>query len=146
MFRIVYVSSASKYFDISEIDVMLERARPKNEVLGITGMLLYKDGNFLQCLEGEEAAVTKLANTISQDSRHSDVLVLMRGPAERRLFPGMPMGFHDLGADPPTNHPGYTDFIDSPLTRATFSLDPSRSINLLTLFSPQPDPPSPAHY
>jgi hypothetical protein len=138
MFRIVYISSASKYFDISEIETMLERARPKNHALGITGMLLYKDGNFLQCLEGEEAAVTKLANTISQDPRHSEILVLMRGPAERRLFPGMPMGFHDLTKEPLIKHSGFAEFIDSPLIRATFSLDPSRSLNLLSLFSPQP--------
>jgi len=146
MFRIVYISSASKYFDISDIDLMLERARPKNDALDVTGMLLYKDGNFLQCLEGEEEAVTKLANTISQDHRHTDVIVLMRGPADRRLFPNMPMGFHDLTKEPLPNRSGFTDFIDSPLTRATFSLDPSRCINLLTLFSPQPEPPSPAHY
>jgi len=138
MFRIVYVSSASHYFSKSEIQAMLEGARPKNAKIGITGMLLYKDGNFLQALEGEEAVVTKLANTIEHDPRHTGFLVLMRGPAERRLFPNSPMGFHDLAEDPPTNHPGYTDFIDSPLTRATFTLDPNRCMNLLRLFSTQP--------
>jgi Sensors of blue-light using FAD len=138
VFRIVYVSSASKYFDISEIETMLDLAREKNVRIGITGMLLYKDGNFLQCLEGEEAIVAKLANTIQNDPRHTGFLVLMRGPADRRLFPNTPMGFHDLGADPPTNHPGYSDFIDSPLARSTFALDPSRCLNLLSVFSPKP--------
>jgi len=136
MYRIVYVSSASKYFSIDEIDTMLELARDKNARAGITGMLLYKDGNFMQCLEGEEDAVTRLANTIKSDARHTGFLVLMQGPAERRLFPNTPMGFHDLEADPPTNHPGYTDFIDSPLTRSTFSLDPNRCLHFLRLFSP----------
>jgi hypothetical protein len=138
MFRIIYVSSASKYFDLSEIETMLDLAREKNARIGITGMLLYKDGNFLQCLEGEEEAVTKLANIIQNDPRHIGFLVLMRCPAERRLFPDTPMGFHDLAAEPLIQHPGFTDFIDSPLTRATFSLDPSRSLNLLSLFSPKP--------
>jgi len=138
MFRIVYVSSASKYFSKQEIEDMLERARPKNAIIGITGMLLYKDGNFMQCLEGEEETVTKLANTIQGDDRHTGFLVLMRGPAESRLFPDSPMGFHDLGQDPPTNHPGYHEFIDSPLARSTFSLDPNRCMNLLRLFSSQP--------
>lgn len=137
MFRIVYVSSASHYFEISEIENMLELSRDKNERIGISGMLLYKDGNFMQCLEGEEEAVTKLANTIKSDPRHTGFLVLMSGPADRRLFSNTPMGFHDLGQDPPTNRPGYHEFIDSPLTRATFSLDPNRCMNLLRLFSPQ---------
>jgi hypothetical protein len=137
MFRIVYVSSASKYFSREEIESMLERARPKNDALGITGMLLYKDGNFLQALEGEEPAVTKLADTIKNDARHSGFLVLMQGPAERRLFPGSPMGFHDLTREPLHHNPAYDEFIDSPLTRATFSLDPNRCMNLLRLFSSQ---------
>jgi FAD-dependent sensor of blue light len=37
MFRIVYISSASKYFSREEMETMLERARPKNDALGITG-------------------------------------------------------------------------------------------------------------
>ena len=137
MFRIVYVSSASRYFSKQEIQAMLERARPKNAKIGITGMLLYKDGNFLQALEGEEEAVTKLAKTIESDPRHTGFLVLMRGPAERRLFAESPMGFHDLTEEPLTNVPGETEFVDSPLTRATFSLDPNRCMNLLSLFSSQ---------
>jgi hypothetical protein len=116
---------------------MLEGARSKNAKIGITGMLLYKDGNFLQALEGEEEAVTKLANTIQKDPRHTGFLVLMRGPAERRMFPDSPMGYHDLTEEPLTNVPGDIDFIDSPLTRATFSLDPNRCMKLLSLFSPQ---------
>lgn len=138
MFRIVYISSASKYFSREEIESMLERARPKNDALGVTGILLYKDGNFMQALEGEEEAVTKLARTIQNDTRHSGFLVLMRGPAESRLFPGSPMGFHDLTQEPLHNNPAYDEFIDSPLTRTTFSLDPNRCMNLLRLFSSQP--------
>ncbi len=138
MFRIVYVSSASRYFVKSEIQDMLERARSKNANLGITGMLLYKEGNLLQALEGEEEVVAKLAKTIQDDPRHTDFLVLMRGPVERRLFPESPMGFHDLATEPLTSTPSDTDFIDSPLTRATFSLDPNRCMKLLTHFSSQP--------
>src|SRR5262244_3202576 len=105
---------------------MLERVRPKNDALGITGMLLYKDGNFMQALEGEEAAVGKLANTIKNDARHSGFLVLMQSPAQRRLFPNSPMGFHDLTSEPPHRNPAYAEFVDSPPTRATFTLDPNR--------------------
>lgn len=138
MFRIVYISAASRYFAQPEIQAMLERARFKNSKIGITGMLLYKDGNFLQALEGEEEVVTKLAETIQNDPRHTGFVVLMRGTVERRLFPESPMGFHDLAAEPLTSTPSDTDFIDSPLTRATFSLDPNRCMKLLSHFSSQP--------
>jgi hypothetical protein len=39
-------------------------------------MLLYKDGNFMQALEGDMEVVTKLAGTIERDLRHKGVLIL----------------------------------------------------------------------
>jgi hypothetical protein len=38
--RIVYVSSASRYFAKPEIQAMLNRARFKNAKIGVTGVLL----------------------------------------------------------------------------------------------------------
>jgi len=49
------------------------------------------------------------------------------------------MGFHDLTNDPPSHIAGYNEFIDSPFTRTTFTLDPNRCMNLLCLFRPQPE-------
>lgn len=135
MYRIVYVSSASKYFARNDIESMLKLARVKNEKIGITGMLLYKDGNFLQALEGERDVVEKLSKTIQQDPRHSGFVMLMQGPVDARLFPDSPMGFHDLAEEPLSKKPGYLEFIDSPLTRATFALEPNRCLQLLNLFT-----------
>jgi hypothetical protein len=43
----------------AEIDVILEQARRRNIETGITGILFYLDGNFLQLLEGEEPALSE---------------------------------------------------------------------------------------
>jgi hypothetical protein len=56
--HIVYASSALQPFTTSELQGLLEQARPKKSTLAVTGMLLYKDGNFMEVLEGEEEAVT----------------------------------------------------------------------------------------
>jgi Sensors of blue-light using FAD len=53
MFHIVYASSASEAFTGPELQVLLDQARQKNAKFAVTGMLLYKDGNFMQVLEGE---------------------------------------------------------------------------------------------
>jgi hypothetical protein len=99
MFHLVYFSSATKAFTKLELQKLLHEAREKNTKLGVTGMLLYKDGNFMQVLEGEQEVVTKLIGTIECDSRHKGVLVPVRGTSEERLFPDWSMGFRDL-ADP----------------------------------------------
>ena len=134
MFHIVYASSTLQPFTKPELQALLEQARQKNAKLGLTGMLLYKDGNFMQVLEGEKEAVTKLAAIIERDPRHKRVLILLRGTSEERLFPNWTMGFRDLADANATKTPGYNDFMNTPLTDAEFFRDPNRCLKLLLLF------------
>jgi uncharacterized protein YaaQ len=134
MFHIVYASSASQPFTKPELQALLEQARQKNAKLAVTGMLLYKDGNFMQALEGEQEVVTKLVSLIERDARHRGVLIIMRGTSEERLFPDWSMGFRDLADQNAATTVGYTDFMSTPLTGAEFSQDPHRCMRLLLLF------------
>ena len=102
--------------------------------LGVTGILLYKDGNFMQVLEGEKEVVMKVAATIEADGRHKGVIVLLQGEREQRDFPDWSMGFRDLQDGATTKTPGYSDFMNTPLTGEEFSKDPRRSMKLLLLF------------
>jgi hypothetical protein len=137
MFHIVYASSATKAFTKPDLQALLVQARQKNAELGLTGMLLYKDGNFMQVLEGEKEAVSKLVDTIERDPRRKGVLVFLRGPSEERLFPDWTMGFRDLADREAAKTPGYTDFMNTmntALTGAEFSADPNRCLRFLLLF------------
>ena len=60
MFHLVYVSSAVRPFSKSELVELLNVTRDNNSRLGVTGMLLYRDGNFMQVLEGGEPVVRAL--------------------------------------------------------------------------------------
>jgi hypothetical protein len=51
IFHLVYFSSATKECTKPELQKLLDEARKKNTKLGVTGMLLYKDGNFMQVLK-----------------------------------------------------------------------------------------------
>jgi len=48
MIQLVYTSSSIKPFSIDELLLLPDKARRNNSKLGITGMLLYKDGDFMQ--------------------------------------------------------------------------------------------------
>ncbi len=64
MFFLVYVSSATRPFSGEDLRALLATCRKNNAELGVTGMLLYKDGNFMQVLEGDEEAVRGLYEKI----------------------------------------------------------------------------------
>ncbi|MEO8202168.1 MAG: BLUF domain-containing protein [Gemmatimonadota bacterium] len=134
MFFLIYVSSSSGLFSKSELVALLAKCQENNTKLGITGMLLYKDGNIMQVLEGEEKVVRTLHARISLDPRHRGLLTLLEGPLAARQFPDWSMGFRDLNGADVLSLPGYNEFMNTPLTGEEFSADPTRSQKLLMTF------------
>lgn len=110
MFRLIYVSTARNLMSKEVLVDILAKAREKNARLGITGMLLYKDGNFLQLLEGEEDNVRALYDTISHDHRHFDSMIILDEPVQERMFADWTMGFHDLEDAGLQSLPGFAPF------------------------------------
>ena len=97
-------------------------------------MLLYKDGNFMQVLEGDEEAVRGLYARIAADPRHGGEITLQEGFAEGRQFPDWSMGFRDLDSPEARADPAYNEFLNAPLTGQEFSGQPSRAQKLLLTF------------
>ncbi len=94
--EIVYVSSAARPFGEADLSALLTKAREKNERLGVTGMLLYIGGNFMQLIEGPAEALDPLVDIIGRDSRHNGLTVIVRREIERRSFPDWSMGYRRL--------------------------------------------------
>jgi hypothetical protein len=138
MFQLVYVSSSVKPFSNEELLQLLVKARQNNEKLGISGMLLYKDGDFMQALEGDEAKVRSLSAKIATDPRHKVVYTVLQGPCAEREFPDWSMGFRDLSLVDPREVPGYSTFLDSPLRAAAFKESAAACRKLLLLFKNMP--------
>jgi hypothetical protein len=75
MYQVFYSSAALVPFSDAELTDLLAVSRANNLRLGVTGMLLYHDGSFLQALEGEETIVERLyaksagTNAIIESSR-----------------------------------------------------------------------------
>ena len=134
MYRLVYISSAVEPFSEQELEDLLIKNRQNNSAVGITGMLLYKDGNFMQCLEGPKKAVCTLQAKIQSDRRHRGMIVLLREEHVQREFKDWTMGFKKLDSNTALDVPGYSDFLDLPLTSEQFLLNPSKSLQLLLCF------------
>ena len=134
MFFLVYVSAAVTWFSEAELRALLMRSRATNAAAGITGMLLYKDGNFMQVLEGEESAVLTLQARIAADPRHRGMVTIDSGPLAARQFADWSMGFANLDAAAGAAPLGYVPFIDTALTDPALAQMPNRCRQLLQVF------------
>ena len=134
MRQIIYVSSASKPFTPDELAELLRQARAKNRRLDITGLLLYKDGNFIQVLEGPDQAVADLYQTIQRDLRHKTIISMSNRQIEAREFGDWEMGFTDIAALTEEDKPGLSTFLSESMTPETLSLTPTRARILLQSF------------
>lgn len=90
--RLLYASRAAEALTPEAVDNILAASRKGNPALGITGLLCYSGDIFMQVLEGGRDAVSQLYNTISQDPRHRDVVLLDYEEITERRFAGWTMG------------------------------------------------------
>lgn len=91
MFRIVYTSVRNPRFDIKDFARLCGQSAHKNRRLGLTGLLLSNEAEFLQFLEGERECVIQVYKSIQLDFRHSDIRLLLSETAGARLFEGWGM-------------------------------------------------------
>jgi hypothetical protein len=89
--RLLY---ASRAIDCSPdaIEAILTQSRQHNPECGITGILCYGGGIFLQAIEGGRMAVSELFGHIQKDPRHNEVVLLHYEEILERRFGGWTMG------------------------------------------------------
>ena len=90
--RLLYVSRAVSPDSPEVIESILADSRAHNLGQGITGILCYGGGIFLQAIEGGRAQVNALYNHIVADKRHQDVVLLHYEEISERHFGGWTMG------------------------------------------------------
>jgi len=74
------------------IEEILDQSRHFNPTCGITGILCYGGGIFLQAIEGGRMAISELYGHIQRDARHKDVVLLQYEEISERRFGGWTMG------------------------------------------------------
>lgn len=96
LLALMYVSTASGPVDAAALDNILATARAANSQMNVTGILLYRRGQFYQYLEGPESAVREVYRRIAGDPRHTDLRVLVDHEVSERRFATWTMGYEPL--------------------------------------------------
>lgn len=90
--RLMYASRAVPSIDSDELHTILRQSKHNNPAHGITGLLCYSGGVFIQALEGGRSEVSQLYNRIAADPRHTEVVLLSFEEIGERRFAGWAMG------------------------------------------------------
>jgi Sensors of blue-light using FAD len=128
--QLIYRSAALTRFSQQELTDLLARARANNTRLGLTGMLLYDDGSFLQTLEGEREPLFTLYERILSDPRHTDITKLLEREIVEREFGDWKMGFASV-ARLGVPLPGYSEFLQN---RGDGALSGNQALRVLRQF------------
>ena len=92
MHAIAYVSAASWNLLDDQLERIVCESRRLNALNGVTGVLVYCDGNFMQYIEGGKDAVMATFDRIRASRSHYQVSVLMNQPILEREFCDWTMG------------------------------------------------------
>ncbi len=149
--QVVYVSQASEHLDKKAMGNILRSAWMHNAEDGISGILLYNRGQFLQVLEGDSEKVQSLLHRLQLDPRHEFISVMSDLRVPEREFEYWLMGFKDFstvdhsaskvrdndydGTD--VEHPTNKGELNNVLVDTDFILEvshPSKAITLLRSF------------
>lgn len=116
-------------FASADLKKILMNARIRNREIGVTGILVYHAGVFLQALEGEEADVRTTFDRIEKDVRHGNICILGRNTTlgKRRKFGDWSMGFADATGAAQV----LKGFIEVKNALGLLGLDEARAIDIL---------------
>ncbi len=92
MLRLLYFSQATQTITDEDVQDILTISQRNNSPLGITGVLVYGAGIFLQVLEGPEKELLRQYVKIIDDKRHRECKIIYISPVEERIFKNWSMG------------------------------------------------------
>lgn len=112
LLSVAYSSEATRPYSEGELRDMLGASRAHNALVGVTGMLVYRDGRFLQVVEGPQTVTRELLARIVTDTRHENIRILMSQIIRRRSFADWTMGYERLAARPGSVPRGFRSTFD----------------------------------
>lgn len=97
-YRLIYRSIATRSLTSAELGRLVSQSQIYNFSHHVTGVLFYAKRQFLQVMEGPQAAVREVYEHLSHDERHTQLAIIDRAVVPARLFPRWSMGFGEVDA------------------------------------------------
>ena len=95
MKTIAYISEVTNHTDKSFVPSVLGKlylnARRANAKIGVTSILMYKEGYYFQVLEGPKQTIDRLFLAIQKNPSHQNIQILFESSIARRFFENSPM-------------------------------------------------------
>jgi hypothetical protein len=132
--QVVYTSRATEPMSPDVLADILKISRLNNFASDITGMLLYRRGQFLQVLEGLQEPLGVLLEKLMRDPRHADFRVLLDTPLAARAFGAWSMAFQDLDGLDPAEMPAYSPFLTQGFTGVECVRYPQKALRMVLAF------------
>ena len=112
--QIIYTSQASEQFNKRSLLDLLHTSRGYNTIDNISGVLMHRDGYFLQIIEGEQDVIEDLFQRINNDTRHKNIKMILDRSVESRLFSNWAMGCADFDEPELSMLPGIRTDLSNP--------------------------------
>lgn len=93
---VAYTSKAASALTTEELDHLLVDARARNQIAGVTGILLYDGNRFFQYFEGPVDGVERIYTRIRASTMHHELEELHNYPVEFPYFTQWTMGCKDV--------------------------------------------------
>ena len=84
--RLIYVSNAAEKLRMSDVVRIIRASDALNRRDGVSGVLLYSDQRFMQCIEGTVAGVQDVYWRIVNSTAHHGIVEMFNGTANARRF------------------------------------------------------------
>ncbi|MEP3889825.1 MAG: BLUF domain-containing protein [Hellea sp.] len=100
VYQLIYTSIATPALDDFALREIAQSSSYNNQLLGLTGLLLFDSRSILQVIEGDEMSVYSLYGKVKRDKRHTHCQILNAGMGQNREFLDTFMGYKNV-----TGHP-----------------------------------------
>lgn len=134
MKNLIYFSQATHLMSGEELQALLDHARQHNSSHGVTGLLLYQAGYFLQMLEGNDDQVLPLFAKIEKDARHHSVKKIYDQEVEERNYDEWNMGFHVITDSALEDCEGYSNVLSKEVATDTIDLANEMTFTMVSMF------------
>ncbi len=99
MKAIMYKSIPDKGIKKSEFQELLQNSQERNQMHHITGYIFLSKTKIVQLIEGDDEVIDALYNRIKNDTRHTDVSMILDKEIEKRTMMNWNMAILDFWND-----------------------------------------------